>query len=227
MEKQDWKKKIKSSLNYLYMGIIGAGLYYVILQVLLKIQGKELASYQGINGMNAGAAANGGGQGLFPGGIAAAVVNMYKDFVGFTVNGNVLFNSGLSAAALLLMAAVTIWVLGALCFQRKWWKNPAFFVIIGLLVLILPLATNVILLISPNVTYHLLMRYQWVCYLIAMVAFVSRYGEKLSRNALMQWGMTIAAGVMVFHYGVTDNIGYSNLEKRYEKTCYHCWNTRH
>lgn len=214
LEDKSWKAKVKASFRYLYMGILGAGLYFIILQVLLKIQGKTLDTYQGINGMGTGAAA---GNGLF-----SAVGGMYRDFAAFTFKGNVLFNNGLSAAGLLLMTAVTIWTLGVLCHKKKWWKNPLFFVIIALLVLILPLATNVVLLISPDVTYHLLMRYQWVVYLIVMVAFVSRYGEAPGRNAIAQWGITFAAAIMVFHYGVTDNIGYSNLEKRYEKTYAYC-----
>lgn len=54
------KEKLKKILHYLYMGILGVVLYYGILQVLLRLQGKQLASYQGIDGMaqgnNAGAA---------------------------------------------------------------------------------------------------------------------------------------------------------------------------
>ena len=43
MEEGEIKDKIRKALNYLYMGILGVGLYYVILQVLLKLQGKVLA----------------------------------------------------------------------------------------------------------------------------------------------------------------------------------------
>lgn len=215
MEKNSWKYKLKQSVRYLYMGMIGAGLYYVMLQVLLKIQGKELASYQGINGMDGGAAAQKG--------LLSTVVQMYQDFAAFTVKGNVLFNSPLSLLAVCLIVISCVLTLAYLCFWRKWWKNPMFFGIIALLVLGLPFATNVILLVSPDVTYHLLMRYQWVLYLILGVAFVNRYGAALSgKGVSLQWIVSIGAFVLIFHYGVTDNIGYSNLEKRYEKTYAYC-----
>ena len=119
---------------------------------------------------------------------------------------------------------------------RKWWKNPAFFVIIILLAAGLPLLTNVILVISPNLTYHLLMRYQWVLYLILMLAFVDRYAsedgktdigiqytaEESRTDVVLQWAALCAAVVLVFDYGISDNIGYSNLEKKYEKTYAYC-----
>ena len=80
-----------------------------------------------------------------------------------------------------------------------------------------------ILVISPNLTYHLLMRYQWVLYLILMLAFVDRYTENTGKTDVgMQWAALAATVILVFNYGVSDNIGYSNLEKKYEKTYAYC-----
>lgn len=87
----------------------------------------------------------------------------------------------------------------------------------------LPLLTNVILIISPNLTYHLLMRYQWVLYLILMLGFTDRYaGENGKADIGIRWAALLAAWILVFNYGVSDNIGYSNLEKKYEKTYAYC-----
>lgn len=215
IEEGNIKEKNKSCLNYLYMGGIGVALYYIILQVLLKIQGKELASYQGINSMESAGD-------LRLQGILSSVVSMYKDFVSFTINGNIVCNNVFSTVAYLVLVAVVAYVVLSLMIQRKWWKNIFFFVIIALLVLGLPIATNVILVISPNVTYHLLMRYQWVLYPILMLAFVGRYGVQAKRGVLAEWLVVLATIVCVFNYAVTDNIGYSNLQKRYEKTYAYC-----
>ncbi len=228
MEQKDWKIKVAESLRYLYMGAMGVVLYYVILQVLLKIQGKELASYQGISGISGGGAAS-------QAGLFSQLVDMYRDFVVFTVKGNVLFNNFFSGVGLLVPVFLTAVILVKLFFRRKWWKNPFTFVIIGLLAVGVPLANNAIMLISPNLTYHLLMRYQWVVYPILMLAFVSKYGKivfcekKEGSNtsfgkweAYMEWAAALAAFVLVFNYGITDNIAYSNLEKRYEKTYAYC-----
>lgn len=207
-------EKIKRAMRYLYMGMIGGALYYGILQLLLKIQGKELADYQGIDSMTSGAAL---------GGIGGTVKAMYGDFIRFSLKGNVLFHNWISLAACIVLVLAALAALAALTVKRKWWKNPWFFVIIVLSAAVLPPATNVILLISPNVTYHLLMRYQWVLYLIGIAAFVSRHSEKPSGSGIvLEWAALAAAFVLVFFYGITDNIGYSNLQKRYEKTYAYC-----
>ncbi len=205
--------KLKKSLHYLYMGVIGVALYYGILQVLLKIQGKELASYQGINDMASGAA----GSDLF-----SVIKGMYYDFFAFSLKGNIVFQDMFSAVAcvVLLLAALGT---GFYCMgSRKRWKNPFFFAIIILAVAFFPMLTNVILLISPHVNYHLLMRYQWVLFLIGMVAFVGRDRGKAKVIMWAEWAALAAAFVLVFHYAVVDNIAYSNLQKRYEKTYAYC-----
>ena len=204
-----FREKIKIALRYLYMGALGMLLYYIILRLLLLIQGKELASYQGISGGLSGSESR-SGIGL------DTILHMYRDFVSFTVKGNVLFQNPFSLVALLALCALTLFAACRLCLQRKVWKNPFFFVIIAIAALAAPAATNIILLISPDVTYHLLMRYQWVVYLILMTAFVSRFGGKT------EWIGMFAAFVLVFHYALTDNIGYTNLQRRYEKTYAYC-----
>lgn len=206
------KEKLKKILHYLYMGILGVVLYYGILQVLLRLQGKQLASYQGIDGMAQGNNA----------GLLTSVKQMYVDFLKFTLRGNVLYQNWISGVALLLLLFAALFVGGVLVKNRKWWKKPGFFGIIILAVLVLPVITNVILIISPSVTYHLLMRYQWVLYLIGLVAFVGNGTEEEKTGAVLQWLALCCGVVLVFFYGVVDNIGYSNLQKRYEKTYAYC-----
>lgn len=207
------REKLWGALRYLGMGVIGVAAYYVILQVLLRIQGKELASYQGIDAMAAGTGS----------GLSVVLKNLYADFVVFTGKGNVLWQNGISLAALLLLLAAAAVVGAMLTRRRKWWKNPFFFVIIVGTALVLPPATNVILLISPEVNYHLLMRYQWVLYLIGLVAFVSRHtGEESRLGVVAEWAALCAAFVLVCFYGIADNIAYTNLQRKYEKTYAYC-----
>lgn len=87
------KEKLKKILHYLYMGILGVVLYYGILQVLLRLQGKQLASYQGIDGMAQGNNA----------GLLTSIKQMYVDFLKFTLRGNVLYQNWISGVALLLL----------------------------------------------------------------------------------------------------------------------------
>ena len=214
-EKKSAAEKIRGMACYLGMGLLGAALYYGILQVLLRIQGKELASYQGIDGMASGV----GGE---AGGLLYSLKEIYHDFAAFTLKGNVLYNNWISFGAFILLVLMAVITAAVLMQNRKWWKNPWFFVIIVVAFIAAPLVTNVILLISPDVTYHLLMRYQWVLYLIGLNAFVSKNARLAKKAAMLEWGALLAVFTLVFFYGVTDNIGYSNLQKKYEKTYAYC-----
>lgn len=209
------RQKIKNILSYLWMGILGVGLYYVLLRVLLWIQGKELASYQGIN--EAGQA---GGRSLL-----SLLSQIYHDFAAFTLKGNVFFENGFSLAALVLLTVLFLFTAGKATVVKKWYKSPFFYVFLILLAVVTPAAANVMLLISPGVTYHLLMRYQWVLFPILMLAFVEQcegYWEKKPSNIWTEWGILLCVSVLILHYALVDNIAYSNLEKKYEKTYAYC-----
>lgn len=213
---RDPRQALTQTGKYLGMGFLGMAFYYGILQVLLLIQGKELASYQGINsvGMAQGA------------GLVAAIKTVYRDFFAFTFRGQVLFQNPFSAAAFFALTAAAAYAVLRLAVKGKWWKKIGFYgTLVGLMVC-LPLAASCVLLVSPGVTYHLLMRYQWVLFLIGMAAYTDRYFEKQggsgSADRIFQWIVALSLAVLVFCYALADNIAYTNLEKRYEKTYAYC-----
>ncbi len=212
MEPGNVKDKIKQGLRYLYMGVLGVGGYFVILQIMLKIQGKEMSSYHGGNSMgNMGA-----------GQLIQTIGGMYTDFFSFTLKGNVLVNNHFSMVALGLLVLVVLIVLGNLIREREWWKTLWFYSIVFFLVVGIPVSTNIMMLISAEVTYHALMRYQWVMFPIFMVAVWARYGKQISQRNIYEWGVLVGAGVLIWNFVITDQIAYSNLQKRYEKTYAYC-----
>lgn len=216
MSSQERRVKLFRMLRYLIMGVSGAAEYYVILRILLLAEGKQLDTYQGINGMAGGQGRN----------VKEILASIYHDFIAFTGKGNVLYNNIFSLAAVCLLAAAVVLV----CIRNGYVKNWKSYLTALVLAVLAPAATNVILVISPNVTYHLLMRYQWILYPILMIAFVLHScgnGQKLRTGsgrltATLQWMLLAAGLVLVLNYTVTDNIGYANLEKKYEKTYAYC-----
>lgn len=196
-----------SILHYVYMGVIGVGLYYVILQILLKVEGKALDTYQGINDMTSTGGAS----------LISRVGRMYTDFVAFTLRGNVLYNNMLSLAALIVLAVTACYVLIVSGRYRK----ISTWVTFGLLAVLIPPATNMILMISPNVTYHLLMRYQWILLPIGILVWCLK-AAPAKQSAWVQWICLAAVAILCLNYAVTDNIAYYNLEKKYEKTYAYC-----
>lgn len=234
------KEKLKDCLHYLYMGIGGAALYYVILKILMAVEGKTLDTYQGISSLEGGTSASG---------ILSTIPEMYRDFISFTIKSKILTTNVYSIIAFCLMAAIAVFVLVKTAALKKWFKSVWFYVTVVIGAAVLPLATNVVLLISPDVNYHLIMRYQWVLFPILLVAFTDNFGGifvmktegdnaepgakgktgtakkkpgHLKMAAFISQGMFIAAIVLILCYGLADNVGYSNLSKKYERTYAYC-----
>lgn len=213
-------KKISAILRYAYMGGIGVFAYYIILRICLLVQGKELDTYQGINGMVSSDKA----------GILSTVKAMVSDFITFTVKGNILFANGFALVACVVLALAFAAVFVYFAIRNKWFRKIWFYVFAIIFVAIVPLASNVILLISPDVNYHILMRYQWAFFGILALAFINRFlseqvsitENKYKLHFIVSWLGIIAAMVIVFSYAISDNIAYSNLNKKYEKTYAYC-----
>ena len=212
------KEKILGTLNYVYMGAIGAGLYYVILNVMLKVQGKVLDTYQGINSMD----------GLEKSGLVSSIKVIYKDFATFLVKGNVLFNNKISLIFIVLLALAFVSAIIIDAKKNGFFKKIWFYVILAAVAMLLPVFTNAILLVSKDVTYHLLMRYQWAFIEIIMVSYI--YSVLKETECDIKAGVSGAVSIVLiasilvlcFNNAVTDNIGYSNLQKKYEKTYAYC-----
>ncbi len=212
MEEGDFREKVLNGLHYFYMGLLGTTGYYVVLQIMLKIQRTEIGTYQ-----------EGSKLGMFSAGVLETIKAIYVDFFAFTLRGNVLMNNLFSITAFILLGLVTLITLLRLIGYRDWWKKTIWFYVICILLVIgLPLASNIMMLILPGVTYHLLMRFHWILYPILMVGFVGKYNKGLFGDNRREWLMLIMAGTLIWNFTVTDQIAYSNLQKKYEKTYSYC-----
>lgn len=201
------KEKINQIVRYILMGVLALIFYYCMLYLLLFLEGESLSAYQRTEGT----------------GLMEMIKQVYDDFVSFTLKSKIIFSNVISAVAcgLLFVVCLAEGILAA-C-KRGFLKKPLFYLcVLGTMILV-PLFANFILLASPGVTYHLLMRYHWVVFFILAVAFLeNRIQTAPAEHGFTQWILLCAGVVLVFHYAVTDNIGYSNLSKKYEKTYAYC-----
>ncbi len=210
------KDKILKSLKFLYMGAGGAVIYYVVLKIMLLIQGKTLDTYQGIN------------EGLGAGSSGFGIVGMYKDFAAFTFKSGVFVPNVFAAAALGLITAAFVVTLIGISVKNGWLKKVWIYLIAVIFCCIYPAAMNIVMFVSGDVTYHAIMRFQWVMIPIGMIAFCDRFGEIFSadkeskKDVFLSWIVAVGAAVLVFCYVLTDNIGYTNLQKKYERTYAYC-----
>lgn len=210
-------KKLKEKWNitwrYIAMGGIGAGIYFGMLQILLALQKTSLSGYQGIGEGNSKP-------------LIETIIQIYKDFAVHTLQGNILMQKGWLMAAVIVLfitagvvLVIALWKAGSL--TNIWTYLSAVVAVV-----ILPVCFNAILVISPDVTYHALMRYQWVLIPMIGIVIVDRHGDKVCKGLfseiIVSWIGLLMAVVIAFQYVVICNIGYFNLEKKYEKTYAYC-----
>ena len=227
------KTKIFKILRFLYMGILGGGLYFVVLKVLLKVRGIELASYQGADSINLGAAQeasqSAGASGV---GLISKIIAAYKDFAVFSVKSKVLAPNVFVWIALGILTGAALMLLLREIVKKKWYKSPVLYIAVILIAVIYPVASNVVMIVMGDVTYHAIMRYQWVLIPIILIAICDLlaykpeyYAVKEGRESfvkLVTWLIPVLGCLIAFCYIVTDNIGYSNLQKKYERTYAYC-----
>lgn len=210
--KETWSK----AWRYLAMGAGGGVLYYVALKICLAVQGKELDSYQGINEMGK----------LSLQSLPSMIYDAYYDFAAFTLKGNVLINNGFSLVCVVLLTVV-VCVTALFCYlkskaYKKWYQT----LLLLLFIIMLPLGANIIYFMSSDVTFHLLMRMQWILFPIFAVVMSEMLIEnklrKVSPAILVSFIGIIAAAGLSYQFMLMDNIAYFNMNERYEKTYAYC-----
>ena len=207
------KEKWSVTWRYVAMGGGGAVIYYVMLQLLLFLQNTALSGYQGIGSGNEMT-------------LMERIVQIYKDFIVHTLKGNIMMQKGWLLVAALVLFGVALVVLVQALYKVGSLKSIWTYLCAVVAVMVLPVCFNVILIISPDVTYHSLMRYQWVLFPMIALVILDKHGAEICKGikgqALAAWLGIVASVVIAFQYALICNIGYFNLEKKFEKTYAYC-----
>jgi len=194
-------------------GGIGLLFYWSMLQILLRIQNLTLTTYQGIDGMGTFSLSE----------IPSLLQEAYVDFFTFAVRSKIMANNGVVAVAILLLYAMMILIIINQIINVKLYKKPARIVASFLLLALVPLATNIILLISDEAFNHLVMRFHWVLFLIIPLIFVEKYPIKNQKlKEYFASFVILVVGILIFNNALRANIAYFNMNERYEKTYAYC-----
>lgn len=228
LHNRELKEILLRAARFLGMGILGGILYYVILKICLAVQGKELDTYQGINGMGKISLSK----------LPGMILGAYRDFGGFAKNGRIFLLNGFSVAAMVLLFGMAL--TGAILTMRytKAYKKWYLSLLIVLFIILLPVGTNIILLISSEAFYHLLMRMQWGLYPVFALVLAEngfrlmqdkeRQGKEQRKEkgffreenipVMMGYAALLGAILLSWQFVLSDNIAYFNMNERYEKT---------
>lgn len=213
------KEKTKELLGkipaYLGMGIGGYAFYVITLKIMLALKDAEISGYQGTDKILAFSVAD------IPRGLFAAL----KSFGSFALRSNVLTANPFMTVAfvLLILAAVGIYL--SLFIRRKCYRSFLKIAMVLALCICIPFGTTMVLILSPDAFFHLLMRYPWVLFFIFVPVLCQEFfrefdGKRIAVVTAVT--VSIATGIMIFSFAVNGNIAYFNLNERYEKSYAYC-----
>lgn len=204
------KQLLLKSLRYLAMGIGGYVFYVVTLKIMLVLKAAEISGYQGTDRILSVALTE------IPRGIYMA----FRMFGSFALRSNVLTNNRFMVLALGVLVGCALWIYALLFKKSNAYKCVWKVLAALLLVLMIPLGSTLISVLSPDAFFHLLMRYPWVLFFVFALVITDDLTERYGKKSTNVFGITVslAAIVMVFNFMVQGNIAYFNLNERYEKT---------
>ncbi|MCR5849057.1 MAG: glucosyltransferase domain-containing protein [Lachnospiraceae bacterium] len=207
-----WNKIFK----YLIMGIAGGALYFGILKLCLLIEHKELDTYQGLNEMGK----------LAIGDIPERLKNVYYDFFAFSFRGHIFVDNFYSKIIMCILVSATIVAIAVIFFKTKAYKKWYSWIIMIVSGALIPFGSNILLMMSSKVEYHLLMRMQWELFIVLAVVVAERtiaeFETVKDRLVVVKTVSVVLIAVLCYNFLLMDNIAYFNLQQKYEKTYAYC-----
>ena len=165
---KELKDKWNVTWRYIAMGGLGAMIYFVMLQILLFVQNTSLSGYQGIGEGNQAS-------------LMDTIILIYKDFVVHTMKGNIMMQSGLLMAAVVVLLAGAAVVLVKALYEAGSLKSIWTYLCAAVAVVVLPVCFNAILVISMGInSNHCTGDFGQTCY-------GGMYLRKRSSSSFMAW----------------------------------------
>lgn len=192
------KDTIRDGFRILGMLALSAAVYYVVLQIFLKVKGVELLSYQGMSEFGAE---------LSIGAIAGMFIDTYKNFLYFFLSpGSFGYNTGVLTVmhlALLVCAgaAVLIHVV-----KKKLYREPARLVLLVLGCALIPLACNFTQLLSESTP---IMRYAFTFAYVLMIALADRLPAELKGRKALKGASCAAMMAVLLIFAQISNLAYT------------------
>lgn len=201
------KDAIKKMIGCLGYGCVGMGLYYICMQIALKIFDVELLDYQGVKTAFSFSGFD----------VLASLKSCLRSFKGYFFN----FSKGLSLFSILNV--VMFCFLTFLFFQyirkTKIWKHPSNFGLLLICLGLMPFAAVFLYFSDPWVDYHNLMLMGYgIFYLIPILCYERAVGGSEIFQKGKQWGILLISALTIYNFILIANISYQKMQIAYEKS---------
>ena len=188
--------------------LIGAILYYITTQIILKVSGMTLSDYNNAKSISV--------FGMIVG-LKDTLIQTYKDFFEFFFGNDIVYNTNFRRELVyglffIMTFIATIAALGNLKEENKKQKITRIALIV-LFILVLPIGLNIIdLIVVGNVMYSLTS-----VQMILMIPFAFAIFELLDKYNIIKWGAILSLVVVMWSYYIADNTSYAALKLTYNQ----------
>lgn len=195
-------------LRFFGLAAIGMGIYAINFKLYSSLFAGTITSYQGLDSV-----------GETNGSLLDYFEQVHESFSlfffrGFTTDLPIHLFEWLNVAVFLLIAIGFLLLL----IQNRIFTNIPMTLISLALLLLMPLASYFLYLVSPDVIYHMLMVLALVSFYILPVLFYEHLTIPSMAAKAFSWASVLIVFVVVFNFSIISNISYMNMEMRYEKS---------
>lgn len=203
--KTDVKQTIANSARLLITGAVGMVLYYMVLNLLLRVTGIELLEYQGLQGTLS----------LSELDLCTSLYTIKESLLEFFFD----LSAGWRAFHLINCVVIAVTVVLYLYDVYKNKLSVSKLVLLAIWVLLLPLGASVLALVNSGVDYHNLMKMGFcVFYLFFLLQYERVQWNMETLNCIKQWGILAVSVVLIFNQVIIANVSYHKLHLAYEKS---------
>lgn len=214
------KKVLLSALKYVAVAIVSIGLYYLILQIILKFSGLSLSSYKNIDSMTKINISS------LPNIFKYSYLRLFYFFINDSSGLGTAWFKFLYRSVVVLSAAGFV----ALVFLKKTYKKPLNLIFTAIALLLLPYAVHIIAILSQNVETYWNMIYPFVIVFVFFIKIMDElvkivFADKVSVKPLVLKAtnclciLSIALSVLLsYNWGNLIQKGYRQMEITYENT---------
>lgn len=207
----DVKSLLNKSWRYVVMGAGSYLFYFITLKLMLAVEGQEMSGYQGSDAIN----------GVSSSVLMLGLKNAFNKFRWFAMYENVLTTFDYMKIGFVVAALVATAVYIILFIKNRAYKNIVKIIAVLVLVALIPFGATLAMIISPYMNFHLLMRLPWVIFFVFAVRLAELFETKKEKRPAI-YVNAVAIILLVWGFIVTANIGYFNMNERYEKTYATC-----
>jgi len=211
-----YKNIIIKAIKLFITLLLGIITYFIIVKLSLIITNLELSGYQGISGMGE----------IHISTLPGLIKKTYTSIIDFYIRDNYnahIFNK-ITFPVLIIISSLLLFII---IIQKNIFKKEIHFLFLLLLIILYPLACNIIYIMAPNGSVHLLMRYGMVLLPIAVIVLMEIIEKEINQKEPLLflivkqgacWIITVILIFNIYNYGILANKVYTKAHIVYEQS---------